>query len=232
MSTSVAVAGSGDEWSRGRSRKGTTDVKLYSDVGSQRFGQLFGDLLLLGWIAVCTALGLAVFRVTNALGAPGRKAAEAGDGLAADLREMSGPVGKVPLVGDELRAPVDGAAGAAAKLAEAGRDQAHAVEQLAYLLAGVTIGLPVLCALLIWLPRRIRFSRRATAAQRFIDSADDLELFALRAMANQPMHRLAKITDDPVRAWRDGDAAVVIRLANLELRSSGLRLPASHTPRS
>lgn len=203
-------------------------MKLYSDVGVQRTGQAVGDLLLVGWIAFCTFLGLTVFRITNALGAPGRKTSEAGDGLAEDLHRMSEPVGKVPAVGDELRAPIDGAAGAAARLAEAGRDQAHAVEQLAYLLAAVTIGLPVLFAVLIWLPRRIRFSRQATAAQRFIDSAADLDLFALRAMANQPMHRLARISDDPVAAWREGDSAIVARLADLELRSCGLRAPG-HT---
>ena len=200
-------------------------MKLYSDVGMQRFGQVIGDLLLVGWIAFCTALGLTVFKITNALGAPGRKASEAGDGLAADLHRMSEPVGQVPAVGDQLRAPIDGAASAAARLAEAGRDQAHAVEQLAYLLAGVTIGLPLLFAVLIWLPRRIRFSRRATAAQKFIDNAADLDLFALRAMANQPMQRLAKISDDPVTAWREGDSAVIAQLADLELRSSGLRAP-------
>ena len=201
-------------------------MKLYSDMPVQRFGQMLGDLLLLGWIAVCVALGLTVYRITNALGGPGRTASDAGDGLAEDLRRMSEPVGQVPAVGDQLRAPIDSAAGAAAKLAQAGRDQAHAVEQLAVLLAGVTIGLPVLFAVLIWLPRRIRFSRRATAAQRFIDSAADLDLFALRAMANQPMQRLARITDDPVAAWRAGNPAVVARLADLELRSCGLRAPA------
>lgn len=200
-------------------------MKLYSDVGGQRVGQVVGDLVLVGWIWVCVELGRLVFRITNALGAPGRKAAEAGDGLAGDLRRLSEPIGKVPVVGDQLRSPVDGAAGAAGKLAEAGRDQAHAVEQLAYLLAGVTIGLPVLFALLIWLPRRIRFSRRATAARKFIDSAADLDLFALRAMANQPMHRLAKISDDPVAAWRDGDTEIITRLASLELRSTGLKVP-------
>ncbi|TCN44354.1 hypothetical protein EV644_101511 [Kribbella orskensis] len=200
-------------------------MTLYSSVGVQRVGQMFGDLMLVAWIAFCTALGLTVFKITNALGYPGRKAAEAGDGLAGDLRKLSEPVGKVPAVGDELRGPIDGAAGAAARLAQAGRDQAHAVEQLAYLLAAVTIGLPVLFALLIWLPRRIRFSRRATAAQKFIDNAADLDLFALRAMANQPMHRLAKISDDPVGAWRQGDTTVIAQLADLELRSTGLKAP-------
>ena len=60
-------------------------------------------------------LGLLVFRITDALGAPGRKTAEAGDGLAGDLRRLSEPIGKVPVVGDQLRAPLDGAAGAAAR---------------------------------------------------------------------------------------------------------------------
>ncbi|MGZ0148210.1 hypothetical protein ACXJJ3_14150 [Kribbella sp. WER1] len=202
-------------------------MKLYSEVGAQRAGQLIGDLVLLAWIWLCVELGLLVHRMVEALDMPGRKAAEAGDGLAGELRKLSTPIGKVPAVGDELRSPIDGAAGAAGKLAQAGRDQAHAVDQLAYVLAAVTIGLPVLFAVLIWVPRRIRFSRRATAAQKFIDSAADLDLFALRAMANQPMHKLAKISDDPVAAWRTGDTDVITRLATLELRATGLKPPLS-----
>jgi hypothetical protein len=68
--------------------------------------------------------------------------------------------------------------------------------------------------------------RRATAAQRFIDSAADLDLFALRAMARQPMTRLAAISDDPSGAWRRGEEATIRALALLELRDSGLRPPA------
>ncbi|HWD79584.1 MAG TPA: hypothetical protein VG497_11895 [Kribbella sp.] len=200
-------------------------MKLYSDVGTQRFGQVLGDLLLLAWIWLCVQLGLLIHRMVEALGAPGRKAAEAGDGLAGDLRRLSEPIGKVPAVGDQLRSPIDSAAGAAGKLAQAGRDQVHAVDQLALVLAAVTIGLPVLFAVLIWMPRRIRFARRVRAAQKFIDNAADLDLFALRAMANQPMHKLAKISDDPVTAWRDGDTDVIARLAGLELRTTGLKPP-------
>jgi hypothetical protein len=46
-------------------------------------------------------------------------------------------------------------------------------------------------------------------------------------MANQPMHRLARISADPVRAWREGDAEVVRALALLELRDAGLRPPST-----
>jgi len=200
-------------------------VKIYSDLPRQRLVQFTGDLMLVCWALFCTTLGLLVYRVTNALGAPGRKIAEAGDGLSGDLRGLADPASEVPAVGGRLRMPLDSAAEAATRIADAGRDQAHAVGQLALVLGLVTAGLPILFAALIWLPRRIRFSRRATAAQRFIDSAADLRLFALRAMANQPMHRIAPITDDPVAAWQDGDDEIVTRLAALELRATGLRLP-------
>ena len=51
----------------------------------------------------------------------------------------------------------------------------------------------------------------------------DLDLFALRALATQPVHVLARVADDPAGAWRAGDAEVVSRLADLELRAVGLR---------
>jgi hypothetical protein len=59
----------------------------------------------------------------------------------------------------------------------------------------------------------------------FLDSSADLDLFALRAMASQPMHVLAAISPDPVAAWRSGDRAVITRLAEVELHRSGLNLP-------
>ncbi len=85
--------------------------------------------------------------------------------------------------------------------------------------------MPILLVVGIWLFVRIRFARRATAAQRFIDANEDLDLFALRAMARQPMHRLARISADPAGAWRAREPVTVRRLAELELRTSGLRPP-------
>ena len=67
-----------------------------------------------------------------------------------------------------------------------------------------------------------------TASAPRIRSAriSDLDLFALRALARQPMHVLAKVSDDPAGAWRARDREVVTALAALELRDSGLSLPA------
>ena len=78
----------------------------------------------------------------------------------------------------------------------------------------------------LWVPIRIAFVRRAAAAQRFVDADEDLDLFALRALARQPLHVLARIDDDPAGAWRRGDQPVIHALAALELREEGLRPPA------
>jgi hypothetical protein len=77
-----------------------------------------------------------------------------------------------------------------------------------------------------FVPVRWRFVREATAGARFIDAAEDLDLFALRALARQPLHVLAGVSDDPAGAWRARDGDVVAALAALELRDSGLSLPA------
>jgi hypothetical protein len=87
--------------------------------------------------------------------------------------------------------------------------------------------IPVTIVVAFWLPRRIRFYRQARASQVFLDSLSDLDLFALRAMAAQPLYVLAQISDDPVQAWRSGDREVINKLAEIELKRDGLRLPAS-----
>ena len=85
--------------------------------------------------------------------------------------------------------------------------------------------IPIATLAAIWLPLRVRFVRRINASQRFIDSAADLELFAVRALAHQPIAALAAIDPDPVARWRAGDPAVIRALAQLELRDEGLHAP-------
>ena len=90
-----------------------------------------------------------------------------------------------------------------------------------------------LVVLAVYLPLRWRFVREATAGRRFLEGTSDpathlerrLDLFALRALSRHPLHRLARVSDDPAGAWRRGDPDVVHALASLELRSTGLRVP-------
>jgi len=198
-------------------------MKFYADSSVRRTRQLVGDVLLVVWIAVWVKFALAVRDATLTLAEPGQQIAEAGGGLAEKLRDAGETVGSVPLLGDEVRTPFDGAGDAAEGLAGAGDAQVEAVNQLALWLGLAVAAIPILVMLVVYLPGRIRFAREAIAGQRFIDAAADLDLFALRAMARQPLHRLARISDDPAGAWRRGDPVVVRALADLELSESGMR---------
>ncbi len=200
-------------------------MKIYADSEVRRSLQMVGDLLLVVWVYLWVQLALVVRDATLTLAEPGQQISDAGNGLAGQLRDAGRTVGDLPLVGGDVRAPFDGAGGAAERIAAAGDAQVQAVHDLAFWL-GLAIGaIPILIALAVYLPLRWRFIRQATAGRRFVDATEDLDLFALRAMARQPLHRLARISDDPAGAWRRGDAAVVRRLAALELRDSGLSLP-------
>ncbi|MDQ4007205.1 MAG: hypothetical protein M3211_03800 [Actinomycetota bacterium] len=201
-------------------------MKLYADDGARRSRQVAGDLLALVWIVLWVWLGTAVHDAVSALGGVGELVTDSGVSMAGHLGEAGERAAAVPLVGDELRGPFDSAAGAARTLAEAGRAQQETVAQIALLLGLTTALVPVALALVLWLPRRVAFVRRAHGAQRHLDAAEDLDLLALRAMASQPLHRLARVSDDPVGEWRRGDVVVIRRLAALELRDLGLRLPA------
>ena len=200
-------------------------MKLYADGPVRRTRQMVGDVILVLWVLLWLKLANVVHDATLALAAPGRRIEEAGSSLAGKLRDAGSAVGDVPLVGDQVRSPFDGAGKAADQIAAAGTAQVEAVQHLAFWL-GITVGaLPILLVVLVYLPLRWRFVREASAGQRFIDASADLDLFALRAMSNQPMHRLARISPDPVRAWREGDPDVVRALAVLELEDSGLTPP-------
>jgi hypothetical protein len=200
-------------------------MKLYADHGPRLVGQLTGDLLLVVWVVAWAWFGRAVYDAVVALGVVGEQVESGGSELAGRLADAGEGAASVPLVGEQLRTPFDQAAGAASSIAEAGRTQQEVVEQLGLLLGLATALIPISVVLLLWLPRRVAFARRAGAARRHLDTAADLDLFALRAMARQPMHRLARVSDDPVAEWRRGDPARVRALADLELRDMGLRVP-------
>jgi hypothetical protein len=201
-------------------------MKLYADLHPHRTLQLVGDLVLIAWVAAWIWLADVVHDATMELAKPGRALEAAGSALGDRLRDAGSTVGDIPYVGDDVSQPFDGAGSSADQMAAAGHSQVQAVESLAFWL-GLTVALvPILIAVAVYLPPRIRFVLRASAGQRFLDSAADLDLFALRALANQPLHVLARISDDPAAAWRDKNPEVIRRLAAVELKDVGLALPS------
>ncbi|WP_280838083.1 hypothetical protein [Micromonospora sp. A200] len=198
-------------------------MKIYADRFPVALRQLLTDLLVVLWVYAAIRFALWVHDLVQKLAVPGQKLEGAGGGLADNLAEAGGKVGRVPLVGDELTAPFERAAEAARGVADAGRDQQELVGQLALALAIAVLVFPIALVLFGWLPLRVRWMRRAAAAKALATAPAGRDLLALRALAGQPLRKLTRIDPDVAEAWRRGDDATVDALAALELRRLGLR---------
>ena len=194
----------------------------YSEIPARRARQISGDIWLVAWSALWIWAAVRLYDLVMNLAAPGLAVSSSATDLASRFDDAGAAVGQVPLIGDALQSPFDGMGGAAIAIADAGQASADAVGLLARFLAVALAVLGIASWAMVWVPIRIAFIRRATAARRFLDSTEDLDLFALRAMARQPLHLLARISDDPAGAWRRGDRDVISALASLELRAEGL----------
>ncbi len=201
-------------------------MAIYAQRPGRLVGQVLGDLFVLGWGVVWGIAGAFVQQTIAVLAGPARETARTAARLSGDFTDAGVQAAKVPGVGDQLRRPFEAASTTLEQVIASANHQVDSIERLALIMGWLVFLIPVTVVVAFWLPRRIRFHRRARAAQRFLDAQPDLDLFALRAMATQPMHVLAAVSDDPVAAWRAGDRTVINRLADLELRRSGLRMPA------
>jgi hypothetical protein len=200
-------------------------VKLYADTPGAALRQLITDLLVVAWIYAWVRAAMWLQDLVQKLAVPGAKLEGAGGGLADNLAEAGGKVGRVPLVGDELTAPFNRAAEAARAVADAGRDQQELVGDLALALAAALLVFPVGLVLFGWLPLRVRWMRRASAAAALRAEPAGRDLLALRALAGQPLRRLARIDPHVAAKWRAEDPSTLDALAALELRSLGLKPP-------
>lgn len=199
-------------------------MKLYSDFGPRRTRQIIGDVLALATIAAWVWLGITVYQLVENLSAFGVQMEDAGAGFRETMTQVGENLGGVPVIGGGIRVPFDGASEAGAALELAGQQQQVAVNQLA---TGLGLGiavLPIVMILVLWLVPRIRFARRASRAKAIVNTGAGIDLLALRALANQKVSALAAVDHDAMAAWRRGDEKVMRSLAQLELKSSGVRL--------
>jgi len=195
-------------------------VKLYAETAGLRTRQLVGDLAVLAWTAAWVAAGVALNRLVEKLAVPGERVEQAGGSFAGDIAEIQQTVGRLPVVGDELQDPFGRLAGVGRTLAAAGATQQEIVHQLALWLGVAVAVVPIVALLLVWLPGRVSWTREAGAASRLRMDGADLELFAIRAVANRPLRDLHRVTPDPAGDLRAGEYQA---LADLELRALGLR---------
>lgn len=200
-------------------------MKLYADLPGRRAAQVLSDFFMLAWVVLWVWLARKVYDATMLLAEPGRRLEGAGSGFRGKMNGAGDAVDNLPFMQDRLADPLRNVAGVGTSIEDAGRQLVDAVSRLAFALELVTALVPIVLMTCLWLYLRGRFVIRAAAAQRLIDEDSDLDLFALRAMAHQPMRKLARVTPDPAGAWRRGDTAQIRELALLELRDSGLRPP-------
>ena len=208
-------------------------MRLYADRPDRRTRQLAADAALLAWVVLWVLVARVVHRAVLVLADPGRAVEGLGRSIAVSMDSAAGVAGDVPVVGDELAAPLAALGRAGISVAGAGQGSQDAVATLATVLAGVLVVLPVGWMLLRWLPWRLRWAREARAADRLMADrrldGPDLELLAARALATAPLPALAALPTGTGAGWRAGDPAAVRALAGLELTRLGLRLPPGTT---
>lgn len=197
---------------------------LYADLPARRTAQVLADLLALAGVLVAVWVGSLVDAGVDAVAAPVLRAESAGRSLSTGLTDAGDRLGEVPLVGDEVRTPLDEAAEASDGLAATAAEAARRIDVLGTWLGVGTTVLLLAAAAPHHLLRRARFVRQATAVKRLraAGAGREDDLLALRALVHQPLHVLARRAPDAADGWRRRDAATVHALADLELRAAGL----------
>lgn len=198
-------------------------MKLYADTPARRTRQLTGDLIVLGWVVLWLWLAWELRDRLLKLAGPGEQLERAGNSISGSLNEAGDKVGGLPVVGDDVGGALRRAGGAGTTVAEAGRSQQDAVHQLALFVPLLVLALAAGIVLVRWLPGRLAWAREAGAATRLLAGPDAVEVFATRAVVRRPTHELAALPAATVTRWRAGDPEAAAALADLELRSLGLR---------
>lgn len=173
-------------------------------------------------IALSVVVGTALASVFRGFGDVGRTVASAGSKLHSTLDSAAGAIGGLPVVGSQASSPLSGAARAANQLTAAGEQQQASVGHLSLAVGLIVALVPIAVVLVLWLPRRLAFARRAAAVTRLASLDGGIELLALRALTWSGPDDLLRISPRPVDAWRRGDTLETHLLAELAQRDAGV----------
>lgn len=204
----------------------TSRLLPYSTRPARFLAQVFSDFVVLSWTTIWVLVGIAVYDAISMIVAAGREVEGGTHAIADSLASAGHGAQRIPLVGDSVSKPLNSAGQAAQEITGALHDLNDTAGWLAVLLAFAVVAVPILLVALPWLFLRLRFFRRKWVVSGLAATPAGERLLALRALANRPPAKLAKITADPVRGWRDEDPVTVRGLAALELRSAGIRVRA------
>ena len=174
-------------------------------------------------VVVAWIFSRATFDAVSNLAVFGRGMEDAGNGFRGTMSDAAERIGGVPIIGDQASAPFLDAAEAGGFLITAGQDQQDSVAQVATVVGWAIFLLPVLVLIPMWLIPRSRFIVRSAQTRRLDKEEGGRELLALRALVLVKPSQLRRVSEDPVRAWREGDPAAVNGLARLALKHAGMK---------
>jgi hypothetical protein len=197
---------------------------LYAERPRRRMLQVLSDFAVAIWVVLVITASIALHDLVLALQAPGRGLTNAGEQVSGVFGGAARAAGDVPFVGDKLAGAFGPGTDAGSAIADAGRAQVEAVAAVATGLAWLVVVVAAVPVLTTWFTLRIRWILKARHALAARDL--DVDLLALRALtAGAPgrIRRAAGPDGDAAGAWRRGDPAVLLRLADVELRRMGLR---------
>ncbi len=205
-------------------------MRLYARTPGKFSRQLAWDLAFIAWIVLWWKFSAALERHISSLATPARQAADALTTVQTNVAKAADGVGKIPWVGEEVRAPFDHLDGDVGALVLSSEQQAQAAEQAGHIIGWLVFAIPVGIAALIWLTWRLRYLRSTHLIARVGQQSGGLELLAWRAVATVPLTELAA-RPGVVAALQERDPLAVWTLAHLYCKDVGYgRLPAHLQP--
>jgi hypothetical protein len=182
--------------------------RIYASNPTRRTLQIIGDAMCLAWLALWVWVAKFVFDLINKLAVPGEYLERSGNGI-------SGGVDNLPSLVRGIGGPLDSLGNG---LASAGDAQISATNDIAWFFAIVTVVLPTLVPLALHVFMRVRWMLSATAVAHLQRSEVFNHVLAQRAVARQPLRKIARAVGDGTMSPRERELA----LAQLELRQLGM----------
>jgi hypothetical protein len=213
-------------------------MRLYPDVYGRRFAWMLADLLMVAWIYLCVQAGLWVNNLVLQLDALAQGVINAGKTFNSWILSFDQAVPNgVPYLSDFLHKTSQALKiHSGDSLISAGQAGSHGIHMLALILGLMAAAIPLLFAVAIFVPRRVRLIydmqgvhvtlRRALARPEL--QPQMLEILAGRAIYTLPYHQLLAYSRNPAEDW-------YLRrfepLARAELERHGLTIDRYFTAR-
>jgi hypothetical protein len=186
-------------------------MRLYPDVYGRRFAWMLADLFVVAWIYVSVRVGLWVNNLVLQLDALAQGVIKAGKTFDSWIISFEqGIPNNVPYLSDFLHRTAEALkTHSGDPLISAGMAGSRGIHLLALILGVIVATVPILFALMIWLPRRLRLIadmrgihvtvRRALARPEL--GPQMLEILAGRAIYTLPYNRLLAYSQNPAEDW-------------------------------